>query len=361
MNTLSTYLVVTLLAIVFVTHTSAQELGLLKQAHQDIRLNKYTNIDSMLVYYKGQLISEHYYGRFTEDTLHRTHSTFNSITSFITLIAMEQGLLSDDELVMPLVEQYQPLKGTDPLKQRITIAHLLNMSSGLACDESPNSNGPNHEFGIDEGHTPLKYAMEIVTDSEPGTKFQYCNANSFLLSVSVSAALKRAGREDIFKFADNYLMQPLGITHYRFTKSYSGQFLNGQGNGYFLPKDLAKLGLLVLNGGKWQGKTVISKASIERILEPRQQINWSFIDLVEGLPQLATSYSHQWYVSKFNMGQQTLDIAHSWGNGGQFIFIVPSLDAVIVFTGSNQGNFTKQKQPFDILYKYVLPHLMKLQ
>ena len=75
---------------------------------------------------------------------------------------MEQGLLSDDELVMPLVEQYQPLKGTDPLKQRITIAHLLNMSSGLACDESPNSNGPNHEFGIDEGQTPLKYAMKIV-------------------------------------------------------------------------------------------------------------------------------------------------------------------------------------------------------
>ena len=333
--------------------------NLLDQAHSDIKPNKYTGIDSMLVYQNGQILSEQYYGRFKADTLHRTHSTFKSITSLITLIALDQALISLDEPIMPLLATLRNIDSADVRKSQITINHLLNMTSGLSCDESPNSDGPNHEFGIDEGQTPLAYAIDIPMAAPPGDKFQYCNANSFLLAATVSAALKRAQREDIFQFADKYLMQPLGIRHYRFTRSYDGQFLNGQGNGYFTPRDLAKIGLLVLNQGEWQGNQVVSKSAIGKLNEATSRINWTFTDLVDGLPDTAPTYAAHWYTTTFDMDTQTVRILHSWGNGGQFIFVIPSLNSVVVFTGSNQGNFTKQKQPFDVLHKYVLPELIK--
>ena len=331
---------------------------LLAQAHKDIKPNKYTGIDSMLVYRNGKLLSEQYYGRFGADTLHRTHSTFKSITGLITLIALDQKLLSLDEPVMPLLATFRDIEDSDPRKNKITFHHLLSMTSGLSCDESPHSDGPNHEYGIDEGNTPLAYALAIDMASHPGETFRYCNANSFLLAASISAALKRAGRENIFHFAEKYLLQPLGIRHYRFTKSFDGEFLNGQGNAYFLPADLAKLGLVVLNQGAWQDKQIISRQAVSQLYTPSAQINWSFIDLVKGLPQTKSTYSAQWYTTTFNIDTQSVKVIHSWGNGGQFIFVIPSLESVVVFTGSNQGNFSKQKQPFDVLHKYVLPALM---
>ena len=348
------------LSVLQVGNALSNDFVRLEQAHKRVKLNKYAGIDSMLVYHKGLRISEHYYGRFTSDTLHRTHSTFKSISALISFIAIEQGLLTFDEPVMPLLERFRGLNDTDTRKQKITVNHLLNMTSGLSCDESPDSQGPNHEFGIDEGETPLEYAMEIKMVATPGEKFQYCNANSFLLTATISAALDKANRENIFEFADKFLMRSLGINNYRFTKSYSGQFLNGQGNAYFSSRDLAKFGLLLMNGGQWQGKTLISKSSLKRIFKPTHHINWSFLDLVENLADTPSGYSNQWYTSIFNMNNQSIEVIHSWGNGGQFIFVIPSLQSVVVFTGSNQGNFVKQKQTFDILHKYILPELISI-
>ena len=358
MNKFWTLFILIVAASIKMVHADIYPSPLLAQAHEDIKPNKYTGIDSMLVYRNGKLLSEQYYGRFNADTLHRTHSTFKSITGLITLIALDQELLTLDEPVLPLLATFRDIDEPDPRKNKITFHHLLNMTSGLSCDESPSSDGPNHEYGIDEGNTPLNYALAIEMASPPGETFRYCNANSFLLAASISAALKRAGRENIFQFAEKYLLQPLGIRHYRFTKSFNGEFLNGQGNAYFLPADLAKLGLVVLNQGNWQDKQIISRQAINQLFTPSSQINWSFIDLVEGLSQTKSTYSAQWYTTTFDIDNQSIEVIHSWGNGGQFIFVIPSLESVVVFTGSNQGNFSKQKQPFDVLHKYVLPALM---
>ena len=332
---------------------------LFTEAHNAMIPNKYTNIDSLLVYQKGELVSRNYYGRFTDKTTHRTHSTFKSITVLITLIAIDQGLLTAEELVMPLLNRFESHKNKDPRKNRIRVKNLLNMTSGISCDEAPGAEGPNHEFGVDEGANPLQYSINIGMVTEPGKEWHYCNANSFMLSVSVSAALDRAGREDIFKFAHKYLMEPLGINSYRFTHSQNGKFLNGQGNAYFLPEDLAKFGLLVLNKGKWQGSKIISEELINHIYNSINTINWSFIDLVKDQPNTKTTYAYQWYTTSFEFNGNKISALHSWGNGGQYIFVVPDLKSVVVFTGSNQGNFHKQKQPFDIMHKYVLPQLLK--
>ncbi|MBL4658958.1 MAG: serine hydrolase [Alcanivoracaceae bacterium] len=328
-------------------------------AHNAMKPNIYTNIDSMLVYQKGQLISGKYYGKYTDKTSHRTHSTFKSINALITLIAMDQELLLADETVMSLLSRFGNQTDPDVRKKRIKVKHLLNMTSGISCDEAPGSDGPNHEWGVDEGPQPLQYSMDIKMVSEPGAEWHYCSANSFMLAATVSAALERANRENIFDFADKYLMKPLDINSYRFTKSPNGRFLNGQGNSHFLPEDLAKFGLLLLNKGQWGNNRIISEQAISQIYDSNQIINWSFTDLIESQSNIKTSYSNQWYQTTFEVRESKVSVVHSWGNGGQFIFVVPELDAVVIFTGSNQGNFHKQKQPFDIMHKYVLPELMK--
>ncbi|WP_444994934.1 serine hydrolase domain-containing protein [Aliikangiella sp. IMCC44359] len=333
--------------------------ALLKQADIAIRQSQYTGIDAFIVYQNGQFLTENYYAQFDEKTPHRTHSTFKSITALIALIAVEQKLISLEQPVIPLLEEFRKLEDKDPRKRQITIEHLFNMTSGLACDESPDSNGPNHEFGIDEGKTPLAYAMEIKMATTPGTQWNYCNANSFMLAAAVSAALQRANRENIFLFAELYLLKALGITNYRLTKSDDGRFLNGQGNAYFLPKDLVKIGQLLLQNGKWQGASVVTKRSSSLVNKNGHNINWSFTDFLKDMPSTKTTYSFQWYKTQFNVKDKPIDVLHSWGNGGQFIYVIPQLEAVIVLTGSNQGNFAKQKQPFEILYQYVLPALMK--
>ena len=233
------------------------------------------------------------------------------------------------------------------------------MTSGLDCDEAPGSNGPSHEWGVDEGPTPLKYSLDISMKQEPGSEWHYCSANSFMLAATVSAALKRAGGPDIFTFAHQNLFAPLDITNYRLTRSQSGEYLNGQGNSYFTPGDLAKVGLLVLNKGNWHGKQIISSQAINRLYKANSIINWSWTDTIPEHRETTSRYSSQWYQTELDIEGSKTPVLHSWGNGGQFIFVVPSLDTVAVFTGSNQGSsrIVQQKQPFDIMYRYILPEM----
>lgn len=339
---------------------NATDTTLIEQAHAQIEKQAYVDIDSMLIYKSGSLISEHYYGRFNADTLHRTHSSFKSITGLLALIAVDQKLLSIDEPILPLLATLTTPKSTDPRQARITVSHLLNMTSGLDCDEAPQSQGPNHEEGVDEGPTPLEYSLGIGMAREPGSEWHYCSANSFILAATISGALKRANKGDIFKFADTHLFAPLGITNYRLTRSANGAFLNGQGNSYFLPKDLLKIGQLLLDRGKWHEKQIVSEENIARLFNAKEEINWPWTDTIAEHPKTTSLYSSQWYQTTFVINGTKIPVTHSWGNGGQFIFVAPSLELTAVFTGSNQGSYRikLQKQPFDIMYRYILPAFM---
>ncbi|MEX0299807.1 MAG: serine hydrolase domain-containing protein [Kordiimonas sp.] len=339
---------------------NATDVKLLEQANEQIENQTYASIDSMLVSKSGSVVSEHYYGRFDANTLHRTHSSFKSIAGLLTLIAIDQKLLRTDEPILPLLALLTPETNEDPRQTRITVGHLLDMTSGLDCDEAPQSQGPSHEEGVDEGQTPLIYSLGIDMAHEPGSEWHYCSANSFMLTATVSGALKRANRGNIFEFADENLFAPLGITNYRLTRSANGKLLNGQGNSYFRPKDLLKIGQLLLNRGRWNEKQIISGKNIARLFNAKETINWSWTDTIDEHPKTTSLYSSQWYQTTFIVNDIEVPITHSWGNGGQFIFVAPTLELAAVFTGSNQGSYriNLQKQPFDIMYRYVLPAII---
>lgn len=347
----------------FVLPCIAANLELIERADKLIKNRSYTRIDSMLIFQNNSFIIESYYRGFDKNYQHRTHSTFKGITALLALKAIDEKLLTTEEFMLPLLSRYAVPRDKDERRERIRIQHLLDMTSGLDCDEAPNGLGPSHEWGVDEGLQPLKYALNIPMAREPSREWHYCSANSFLLAASISAALERAGKSDIFTFAQEHLFTPLKISSddYRLRRSPDGKFLMGQGNSNFKSKDLIKFGALILNQGNWQNKSVLSKLSINRILMAKESINWSWVEQLSEHPSVRTRYSSHWYQTDFEVRGKKINTIHSWGNGGQFIFVMPELDAVVVFTGSNQGSkrFIKQKQPFEIMHRFILPDLLK--
>lgn len=323
------------------------------QAISDIENKLYTDIDSVLIYQKNTLITEKYFNGYTRLKHHDTRSTFKSITGILAAIAFDQGILDPEELVVPLLSRYHAFEKIDPLKKRMKVKDLLHMVSGMDCSEMPGSNGTNHEFGIDEGPAPLQYGSSIAMAMEPGQEWHYCNANTFLLGVAISAGLDRAGTPGIDKFAQENLYSPLGIIEYRTFTTPDG-FLYAAGSARFAPHDLAKFGLVILNNGTYGKTRVMSQKHVQAILDGVVETNWSWTDLIRGHVPLKERYGYQWHRSVFDVDGTQIPVSHSWGNGGQFIFVVPSQDKVVVFTGSNYNDINKQKQVFEIMHKYLL-------
>ncbi|GLX80525.1 serine hydrolase [Thalassotalea insulae] len=346
-------LFISVIAFIWSLPSLAIETSFIHQAVSDVNNGLYKGIDSILIYENNNLVSEHYFNSFDEEQLHQTKSTFKSITGLLAAIAFDKNILDPNEFVLPLISRFLTLEHVDSRKAKIKVKDLLNMTSGLDCSEMPGT-GPYHEEGVDNGANPLKYSLSITMSTEPGIEWKYCNANSFLLGVVISAALERAKYSNIDHFANKYLYQPLAIDDYRTYQSPDG-FLYAQGNARFKPKGLAKFGLLMLNKGQWQGKQIVSSRHIDSILNGIVDTHWSWTDLIKGHTPLKARYGYQWHRTVFEIDNKTIPASHTWGNGGQFVFVVPSLDAVIVFTGSNYGNIVKQKQVFEIMYKYLLP------
>ncbi|MFT5756166.1 MAG: CubicO group peptidase (beta-lactamase class C family) [Alteromonadaceae bacterium] len=323
------------------------------KAITDIRNNLYTGIDSVLVYQKNKLISENYFNGYSRSKHHDIRSSFKSITGILAAIAFDKGILSPEELVVPLLSRFHKLEFIDPLKANLKVKDLLHMVSGLDCAEMPGSKGTNHEFGIDEGPTPLKYGLSITMTMEPGKEWHYCNANTFLLGVTISAGLDRAGTSGIDQFAKENLYSPLNITEYRTFTTPDG-FLYAAGSARFSPHDLAKFGLVILNKGMYKNKRVVSQKHINEILDGVVETHWTWTDNIHGHAALTERYGYQWHRTVFEVEEKKIPVSHSWGNGGQFIFVVPSQDKVIVFTGSNYNDIYKQKKTFEIMHKYLL-------
>jgi CubicO group peptidase (beta-lactamase class C family) len=165
--------------------------------------------------------------------------------------------------------------------------------------------------------------------SPHGRSFSYCTAGSFLLG----AVVERASGQPLEKFAAQTLEQPLGITQSQWNRAPEGVGMGGGGTRY-RSRDLAKLGQMVADGGRWQGKTVISQAWIDAALSVHAQARDD------------ADYGYQFWRFRFPLhGKQTGVWAMS-GNGGNYVFILPEqrLVAVLTRTSFNQRNAHQQSQ-----------------
>jgi CubicO group peptidase (beta-lactamase class C family) len=161
----------------------------------------------------------------------------------------------------------------------------------------------------------------------------------------LGAIVAKASQMEVAEFADKYLFTPLGIENYHL-QQYPDGATDTDGNLALRPLDLAKIGQMVLDGGRYDGAQIVSeewiRESTERRVQEQPGRQW---------------YGYQWWQTDFNVDGETITAIHSSGWGGQFVFIFPELELVFVAHGANFDEY-KEDGPFRMLERYILPAVL---
>jgi CubicO group peptidase (beta-lactamase class C family) len=279
---------------------------------------------SFLVVRNNVLVFEHYLNGSQMSDANNIHSASKSLISGLVGIALREGSLSSvNQKISDILTPKFVMKGKH---KRITIQNLLHMNAGLLWTEDET------EYYIQREKNWVQAILDLPLRNV-GREFLYDTGLSHLLS----AVLTEATGMDTCAFAEKYLFDPMHITVKHWGIDPQGYYSGGY-NLYLTPRDLAKLGQLYLNGGNWNGVSLIPRSWIIESTQHRIQSDH---------PRY--HYGYLWWVTQ--SGRHT--IYKMWGHGGQFIYVVPDLNLVFVTTAD-----TKKEHPeLDgdrFLVRYVL-------
>jgi len=280
---------------------------------EDIRRSG-LGVDSAMVVKDGYVVLDEYFGAYEEDELHIIYSCTKSVVSTLIGVAIDEGLIEGtDALLLDLFPDVQP-ENLDEWKRSITLRDMLMMSAGFDARDSWL-----YEWeGLDEMHEAddaVQYVLDLPMAFEPGSRFEYTNGVSHLLSCLITEKAGISAAE----YAEEHLFNRLGITEYRWTADNRGRSW-GYNSLYLTPHSMAKIGHLFLNEGKWDGTQVVPREWVEEATRHRIDAN------------LRDGYGYQWWVD--DDGYYL-----ALGYKGQFIFVIPEHGIVAVFTSSTPETF----------------------
>ena len=271
-------------------------------------------------------------------------SASKTLTTALVGVAMDNGAPFDVTTpVYSLFPQYDTLAHDDPRKRRITVEHLLTMTSGFECDDDDDASPGNEDNMQDQVEQPdwYKYALDLPMLREAGEKSVYCSAGINLLGGVISNTTSTW----LPDFVHEHWALPLDFGRYHLVLM-PGEFGNMYmgGGSYLRPRDFMKLGQVFLAGGRWNGRQVVSKEWVERSLQPHSSLNEP------------DDYGYGWHFGEYNVAGQTYHRAEAGGNGGQFVIIMPELDMVVMFTAANYGDYrTWSKFRDELVPKFIIP------
>jgi len=318
------------------------DASFIKDMMNDVLSERFEKIHSILVIKNGKLTIEEYFYLNDRTTKHPLASVTKSFTSALVGIAIDLEFIEDvDENVSGFFPEYKELF-EDQKKSEITIEHLLTMKAGLKWDESsfPYSDLRNSLFKMNRSNNHLRFAIERPLQYQPGSVFRYNTGLSYMLD----EIIRRATTQKSDKFAEQYLFGPLGINDYVWDKYPDGSLKTGSGLR-MRPRDMAKLGYLYLKNGLWKGKRIISE-------------DWILDSTFPHYDGSYMGYGYQWWlVSLSDYYSNAKDSFAAIGYGGQHIFVLPKLDAVVVFTSGNYRNPAKGRKPYAMVRSFIVPAL----
>lgn len=282
---------------------------------------------------------------FKDTELHTLQSVTKSVTSILLGIAFDSlEQYNVNTRVMPLFSDYV-VEAKDQRKNSITIEDLLTMRSGLEWNEG-NYTDPLDDCIIMEASKQwIPYVLNKPTDTIPGTSFEYNSGASVLLGKIVRII---SGKR-IDKYAEEKLFGPLGITEYYWKITPEGE-VDTEGGLYLKAEDLAKLGALFLNKGKWENQQIVSEAWVKASTTP-------VVSDVNPNNENKVGYGYQWWVPYHTNGEA--QIFAGYGFGGQFLMVAPEYDLIVVFNGWNI-NESAEKSTRHVLQDRILPRLQNL-
>jgi CubicO group peptidase (beta-lactamase class C family) len=279
---------------------------------------------------RGYLVSETYFGGSSRDDVHTMQSVSKSVTSLVTGIAADAGSLDIETPVVSLMPQYAGAS-TDPRLARVSARHLLEMRSGINFYENPYPGSPLEILNTSNGDW-VRIALQQPFNAEPGGLWQYNSGGV----IALGAAVASATRTSFHQLARERLFNPIGVTgQYWYVSAYDATVHTGGGLN-LRAIDLARVGYLVLHQGQWKGVQVVSREWIERSTAPVTFSNST-------LGGVRTDYGYLWWLAPINPALSTADVNNrviiASGNLNQFLFVVPSLDLVVVNTGASNESF----------------------
>jgi CubicO group peptidase (beta-lactamase class C family) len=293
-----------------------------------IRSGSYQQITSVIVARGERLLYEQYFDALGPEALRNTRSATKTVTGMLIGAAVDRGLLRAESPVLPFFKDRLPLANPDPRKERITVEDFLTMSSLLECDdENQFSRGNEERMYLVEDWVKFTLDLPIrgFPDWQPrpekspyGRAWSYCTAGP----TTLGALLERATRQSVPDFAEGVLFKPLGIESVKWGYQPLGTAMTG-GGLQLRSRDLLKLGQLYLNGGRWQGRQVISESWVRRSVSPHANARED------------TDYGYLWWLQTFHVGGRSIPTYGMYGTGGNKVYVLPDQGAVVVVTTTN--------------------------
>jgi CubicO group peptidase (beta-lactamase class C family) len=302
----------------------------------------YPEVRSILLYQKGALLLEEYFYGYDRERPHQMRSLTKSVISLLAGAAVDRGLIRADEPALARLG-YAAYENPDPRKARVTLTDLLSNQSGFACNDHDGTS-PGNEVKLYETSDWSKAFVDLRMAADPGTVGRYCSGGFF----TTGRIVERVTGKPLPEFADEALFRNLGIRRadWRWDFTLDRSHRNEFSQIYLRPRDMLKLGMLIQQRGKWEGRQVVSASWIDAAVARRSRVDDSDYGL---------GIWHRWYAVKTQAGERRVDTIMLSGNGGQKVFLVPSLDLIAVFTGSS---FNVESPVNEMMAGVLLPALV---
>ena len=300
------------------------------------RRNRLLGLDPIaaLVIQNKKILYEEYWDGYSDSSYSNSFSAGKAIVSLLVGIALDEGKIKSlDQIVGEYIPSYN-----DGLEKQLSIRHLLTMSSGLDWQETystPFSPTAQAYYGSDINS--LMNDMKII--KEPGKEFEYLSGNTQLLAMVLEAATGQR----ISHYASDKIWKRIGA---RDDALWNLDREDGMEKAYCCfntnVRDYARFGQLILNKGMWNGERIISEEYILEATSPKNYLT----DIDTGEP--VDFYGFQWWIVNYN-GHQ---IPYMRGILGQYIFVIPEKNAVVVRLGHKRSSEYSGNHPQDV-YDYL--------
>lgn len=289
--------------------TTGLDSALLARARE--RAEALPRLYSQLVWRQGEILSEQYFqGRGPETPANIKSASKNIIATLVGIALAEGHLASVDQPVTPFFAAHLDSAGV-AARSGITLGNLLSMQAGLES-----TSGRNYGEWVTSPNW-VRYAITRPMVEAPGGRMQYSTGTSHLLSAILTEATGRS----TLQYAREKLGEPLGITFRGWTRDPQGIYFGGN-EMRMTPRDLLRFGELFLRRGEMDGRQVVPREWIETSWIPRTRSRYN--------PNL---YGYGWWIKE----ARGHPVYFAWGYGGQYLFLVPDLELMVVMTSVADG------------------------
>lgn len=299
----------------------------------------YGSTHSVLVMRNGFLVFERYFGGWGPEDLHEVQSISKSIVSLATGIALDRGEI--ETLDASIVDFFPELRiaNLDDRKRAITIRHALMMSTGTDYEEGYRGSPHSRLNRLQSGWT--QFWLDRPMEFNPGAGWRYDSGGV----IALSSVFQKVTGMHVDDYARAHIFQPLGILRYHWERNAEGHPHAG-GGLHLRPRDMAKIGQLLLNRGVWNKQRIVSADWIARSTALKFKFRAGNEPII--------GYAYLWWVLRPDPGLDGAEpIVAGTGLGGQYVFVIPDRSMVVVVTGWSDDR-EEASAPLKFLYEDVL-------